>query len=313
MYGLVILRRAAIVLITMLVASIVIYGALYLAPGGPIAFLSSGRPLSPSALAALRHHYHLDDPFLQRYALWLWGVLHGDLGTSLVFRQGVVGLLGPRLVTTAYLLVYSGILILIVGNALGILAALREGVVSTAITTTTAIGIAVPAFITAVVLISVFAVNLGWFPVTGSGSGFFDRLHHLTLPAIALALPAIAYVARLTRAAVAEELGREHVQAAIGRGIPRRKVIYRHVVRNAMIPIVTVSGITLASLVAGTAVVETAFQVDGLGSFLISSVTNRDFPVVQAIALILVTGFILVNVIVDILYGVLDPRVREAV
>lgn len=313
MYALVILRRAAIVLITMLVASIVIYGALYVAPGGPIAFLSSGKPLSPEALAALRHEYHLDDPFVQRYLLWLGAVVHGDLGTSLVFRQSVAGLLGPRFVTTAYLLVYSGILILIFGNGLGIIAALRRGVVSTAITASTAIGIAVPAFITAVVLISIFAVNLGWFPVTGSGSGFADRIHHLTLPAIALALPAIAYVARLTCAAVSEELGREHVQAAIGRGIPRRTVVSRHVVRNAMIPIVTVSGITLASLVAGTAVVETAFQVDGLGSFLISSVTNRDFPVVQAIALILVTGFILVNVVVDILYGLLDPRIREAV
>jgi peptide/nickel transport system permease protein len=181
--------------------------------------------------------------------------------------------------------------------------------VDTSVIVTTTVLAAVPSFVAAIVLISVFAVKLGWFPALDAGAGFGDRLWHLTLPAIALALSALAIVARVTRVSVREELGREHVQTAVSRGLPGHLVLRRHVLRNAAIPITTVTGITIASLIALSAVVERAFSLNGLGSALVSAAASKDFAVVQGISLLLVTAFVVVNTVVDLLYAVLDPRV----
>jgi peptide/nickel transport system permease protein len=305
-----IVRRLGALVLTLLIASFVVYAALSLAPGDPLQTLSGGRPLSPAAKAALAAQYHLDEPFFERYVLWLWDVLHGDLGRSTVFHQDVWVLLKPRIATTLWLLVYAALLTLAVGVGLGLVAGLRGGFVRSAVTVTTAVAMAVPAFVAAVLLSVAFSVELGWFPVSGAGSGFADRIEHLTLPAIALALAGAAYVARLTRAAVAAEYGRDHVRTAVARGLPMPLVVRRHVLRNAAVPITTVAGITIASLIAGTVVVEQAFQLDGLGSFLVRAVDGRDFAVVQAITLLLVAAFVVVNTVVDSLYGILDPRLR---
>jgi peptide/nickel transport system permease protein len=196
------------------------------------------------------------------------------------------------------------------GIVLGLLSAMHKGRADTAILATTTVGIATPSFVAAIVMISVFTLTLHWFPAIGAGSGFTDRIWHLTMPAVALALAGTAYVARLTRAATNEELGKEHVDTARVRGIPERQIIRRHVLRNALIPITTVGGLTVAGLIAGSVVVENAFALNGLGSYLVTSVEQKDFPVVQAIALLLVTAFVVVNTIVDSLYGLIDPRVR---
>ncbi|MDQ2836074.1 MAG: ABC transporter permease [Actinomycetota bacterium] len=303
------LRRLLALAATLLASSFAIFGMLYLAPGSPIAFLSGGHQLSPQALAALQHRYGLDRPFLVRYWDWLVGSLHGDFGRSIAYNTSVGRLLAPRIVTTLGLVAYSSVLIIVAGVALGLISGLRGGATQLIIAGATTIGIAVPSFLASIVLITVFAVNLGWFPVFGPGTGFLDGLWHLTLPAIALALAGTAYVARLSRAAIAEELARDHVRTARGRGLPAGHVIRRHVVRNAMVPISTVAGLTVAGLIAGVAIIETAFGLSGIGSFLVESVTSKDFPVVQAIALILVTAFVVVNTIVDMLYSVLDPRI----
>jgi len=158
-------------------------------------------------------------------------------------------------------------------------------------------------------LLTVFAVGLGWFPVFGSGSGFVDQIWHLTLPAIALAFASVAYVSRITQASVEGELQREHVMTATARGLPRRLVIRRHVLRNASIPVATASGLIIAYLVVGAAVVEQSFSLNGLGSFLVASISRDDFPVVQAIALIVIVVFVVVNFAVDLLVSFLDPRV----
>jgi peptide/nickel transport system permease protein len=159
------------------------------------------------------------------------------------------------------------------------------------------------------VLILLFSVKLGWFPTLGNGTGFWSSVSHFTLPAIALAVSSLAIVARVTRAAVREEADREHVQTAISRGIPAHQLIRRHVLRNAAIPIATVSGITIASLIAVAAVVETAFSLNGLGAYLVQSAESKDLAVVQGISLVLVTAFVLINALVDVLYAALDPRV----
>jgi peptide/nickel transport system permease protein len=152
-------------------------------------------------------------------------------------------------------------------------------------------------------------VELHWFPALGNGTGFLSDVQHLTLPAIALAISSLAIVARVTRAAVREEADREHVQTAISRGIPARLILRRHILRNAAIPITTITGITIASLIAVDAVVETAFSLNGLGAFLVKAAEDKDLAVVQGISLVLVTAFVVVNMLVDILYAVLDPRV----
>jgi peptide/nickel transport system permease protein len=303
-----VLTRVAALVLTLLVASFLIFGALYLAPGDPATLLAGGRA-TPEVLEQIREANHLNDPVWTRYWDWLSGVLRGDLGESFVYRQSVTSLLAPRAGTTIYLVVYAAVIILGVGISLGLSSALRRRL-GAVVTVGTAVGMATPAFVAAILLITVFAVNLGWFPVFGSGEGFLDRLWHLTLPAIALALAWVAYVTQITKAAVREELAREHVETARSRGIPAPLIVRRHVFRNAMIPITTVAGLTVAGLIAGAVVVEQAFGLGGLGSFLVQAAGQKDFAVVQAIALLLVATFVIANAVVDLVNGLLDPRLR---
>jgi peptide/nickel transport system permease protein len=303
-------RRFVVLAATLAVASFAIYGALYLSPGSPIATLTGGRTPSPDAIQVLEQRYHLNDPFLVRYWHWLTAALTGDLGVSIPLHQDVSTLVAERAPTTGELVLYASVMIIAAGVALGVLAALRPGWVDTSVIVTTTISAAIPSFIAAIVLILVFGVDLRWFPTVGTGHGFFDGLYHLTLPALALAASSLALVARVTRAAVREELAKEHVQTAVSRGLPRRIVIRRHVLRNAAIPITTVSGLTIASLIALAAVVERAFAINGLGSYLVQAALSKDFAVVQGISLLLVAAFVVVNTMVDVLYAFLDPRVK---
>jgi peptide/nickel transport system permease protein len=296
-------------IVSLLVASFVIFTAIYLAPGNPIAALSGGRSIPPDSLKVLEARYHLDQPFLVQYWYWLTNALHGNLGISITLRENVSDLIASRVSTTAGLVLYSSILIIALGVGLGIVAGLRPGLLDTSTLVVTAISASLPAFVAAIVLILVFAVQLQWFPSIGNGIGFLDQVKHLTLPAFALAISSLAIVARVTRAAIREEARREHVQTAVSRGIPTAQLIWRHVLRNAAIPITTISGITVASLIAVAAVVEVVFGLAGLGAYLVQSAQSKDLAVVQGISLILVTAFVAVNVLVDVLYVVLDPRV----
>jgi peptide/nickel transport system permease protein len=293
----------------LLVSSFVIFAGLQLAPGSPLAALSGGRSLPPAAEAALRARYHLDDPFLAQYWHWLTAALHGDLGRSIALRENVSTIIGQRIGLTAELVALAGVIVVALGVGLGLLAGLRRGPVDTAVVVATAALAAIPSFVAAIALLSVFAVKLEWLPAIGGGSGFGDRLVHLVLPAVALAASAMAIVARVTRVSVREEMGREHVDTAVSRGIPRRLIIRRHVVRNAAIPIATVTGITILSLVAMSAVVEQAFDLNGIGATLVQAASGKDLALVQGIALVLVTIFVVGNTLVDLLYAVLDPRV----
>jgi peptide/nickel transport system permease protein len=302
--------RLAGLAVTLLLTSFVVYGALYLAPGNPIAILTGGRPVSQRTITAIQAEYGLNKPFVFSYLNWLEKVIGGNFGKSIVFRENVSTLITARVGTTAFLVAYAALLIIIFGVVLGVVSALRKGPADTAILAGTTVGIATPSFVAAIMMISVFTLGLHWFPAIGAGTGFADRLWHLTMPSAALALAGTAYVARLTRAAANEELAREHVDTARSRGIPEPLVVQRHVLRNALIPVTTVAGLTVAGLIAGSVVVENAFAVNGLGSYLVTSVEQKDFPVVQAITLLLVAAFVLVNSVVDVLYALIDPRVR---
>jgi peptide/nickel transport system permease protein len=304
-----VLTRLGALLATLLVASIVIYGALYVAPGDPSTLLA-GNKASPRTLEAIREQWHLDDPIYVRYWDWLSGVVRGDLGQSFTYKQSVASLIADRLATTALLIGYAFLVTLLVGVLLGVLGALRPRA-GGGITVLTSIGIATPTYVAAIVLITVFAVELGWFPVFGDGEGLPDRLEHLTLPAIALALAWTAFVAQLTKTAVHEEAENEHVATARSRGLSEAAIVRRHIVRNAMIPITTVLGITIAGLVAGTVVIEQSFNLNGIGSLLVQATSSKDFALVQGISLLLVTIFVVVNVAVDLVNAALDPRLRR--
>jgi peptide/nickel transport system permease protein len=301
-------RRLAGLVLTLLVASVVIYGALAIAPGDPAASLAGGNVPNPETLAQIRAEYHLDDPFWTQYWHWLSGLLTGDLGTSVVFRSDVADLLSGRIVNTLMLVAYAATLILVAGIGIGVLSALGGRRINTAATMVTTIAMATPSFVMAIVLIWIFATHLSWFPVFGSGTGFADKLRHLTLPAVALSLTYIAYVAQITRAAVRAELHSEHVDTARSRGLPPGSIVRHHVMRNASAPILAVSGLTVAGLFAGTAVAEQAFAVNGLGSLLVESASRQDLAVVQVLAMLMVAAFVVVNTIVDVVNVALDPR-----
>ncbi|WP_125612956.1 ABC transporter permease [Specibacter cremeus] len=303
-------KRLAGLVVVFFAASFLVFSLLYLAPGSPISFLLGNRSGTPEQIAAIRAQYHLDDPFLTRYAAWLGGILHGDLGQSIVYRQDVAALIGARIPTTAALVGYASVIILIVGVAIGLLAALRPGWVDATLRGGMTVALSTPPFVVGVLLILVFALSLGWFPVFGAGRGFADTVWHLTLPALALAGGGAAFLGRITRAATRGELARDHVETARARGLGESRVITRHVVRNALIPVVTVAGLTVASLVAGAVVVESVFAVDGLGSLLVRAILQRDFVVVQALVLLLVVTFIVINTIVDVIYLLVDPRIK---
>ncbi|WP_024756159.1 ABC transporter permease [Streptomyces exfoliatus] len=291
------------------VTSLVVFGAIHLAPGDPVTFLLHGRPATPEAVAALRTEYHLDDPLAVQYAKWLGGVLTGDFGTSAQFHQDVADLIGSRLPSTALLVAYAALLVTLIGVGSGILAALRPGPLDRTVLIGTGVATATPSFVSAIVLVSVFSVQLGWFPGPGGTPvGFSQQLYHLTLPAFALAMTFAGLLARVTRSAMLDELGREHVEVARARGVAGRTVVRRHVLRNALGPVVTVGGTMLAGLLISTSIVETAFDVPGLGSLLVQSVTAQDFSVVQAITLLSVAAFVLVNLVVDLLAPLIDPR-----
>ena len=293
---------------TILVATFVIFVGLTLAPGDPVARILGGKA-TDEARAAMREQLGLDDPLLVRYWNWLTGAVHGDFGTSLTSREDVSNLVVPRLGTTFLLVALAGLLVVVVGVGLGLLGGVSErGRPFVALLV--GLGVAVPSFVAANLLIGVFAVGLGWFPTYGSGDGLADQLWHLTLPAIALAIGYAAYVAQLSSAAIGEEAEREYVSTANSRGIPSSVVLRHHTLRNAALPVLTASGLAIAGLVAGTVIVEQTFAVDGIGALLVRSVTSRDYPVVLAISLIIVVTFVVVTTLIDLVQLALDPRER---
>ncbi|MEV7638851.1 ABC transporter permease [Streptomyces rubiginosohelvolus] len=302
-------RRVAEMTATLLAASFVVFGAMYLAPGSPASFLLTGRSASPEAVAAINAQYHLDDPFAVRYLRWLGDMAQGDFGRSLTYRTDVSRLIADRLPTTLLLIAMALTVVVAVGLLLGRIAAVRGGATDTAVLISTAIAVGTPSFVAAVPLQGLFAVKLGWFPSSGAGDGFLDTLWHLTLPAVALALYLIGMLARVTRSAMLDALGAEHVTVARSRGVPERHVIRRHVLRNALGTVLTTGGLIVSTLLVCTILVETAFSIGGIGQLLELATSTKDFPTVQAISLIIVALFMTVNLVVDLLLPVVDPRI----
>jgi peptide/nickel transport system permease protein len=295
----------------LLATSFIVFSFLHLAPGSPEQVLLAGKNVNEETRQAIRDQYRLDDPFLTQYWTWLTNALQGDLGQSIIFRDDVSSVVTPRIAPTVQLAAYALVLIAIFGLGLGVASGIkRHGKLDTSVSIFTLVGSSISTYVSGILLITVFSVALGWFPVFGLGDEGLDRIYHLTLPAIALAIALSAFVARVTRAGLGTALGQEFVETARSRGFSERRVIGKHAMRSAMIPVITVGGLVFGFLITGAVLVEYTFGLNGLGALLIQAVRTKDFAVVQAVTLLFTFAFILINLAVDLLYAVIDPRVR---
>lgn len=293
------------------ITSFVVYAGMYFSPTSPLNSLVGGRNATAEQIAAVTKKYHLDASLPEQYWRWLTGVFSGDMGDSFIYHDSVASIIVARIPTTLMLIGYASLLIVVVGIGLGVLSGFAGKTIDQVIRALFAFGISIPGFVAATTLIATFAVAIPLFPSFGAGQGLLDRIWHLTLPAIALALSNIAYVGKITRSSIMQNRSKDFVWAADARGIAPATTRRRTVLRNALLPVFTVCGLTIAGLLAGSVVIETVFSLDGLGSLLIAAITQKDFALVQMISLILVSAFVLMSAIVDVLYGLVDPRVRE--
>ncbi|CAN0652987.1 ABC transporter permease [Nitratireductor aquimarinus] len=307
------LKRIAIGLATLLVASAVVFSVLEIIPGDP-ALLMLGMNAEPDTLAALREQMGLNQPVFLRYLDWVSGLAVGDFGTSYTYSSPVLELIGERVMVSLPLALISLFLSTVIALPVGIFAAARRGKPADTITMGAAqVGVAIPNFWFALLLIYLFAVWLrlvpaGGFP--GWDAGIWAGLKALILPAIALALPQAAILARVTRSAMLEVLGEDYIRTARAKGMPRRIVLWHHALRNALIPVLTILGLQFAFLLAGTIIIENVFYLPGLGRLVFQAITQRDLIVVEGVVMLLVATVIIVNILVDIGYAIVDPRLR---
>jgi peptide/nickel transport system permease protein len=309
--GLYVLRRLALTVVLLVVVSFAAFSLLYITPGSPAQDLIGDRAVTPKVLAAITAKYHLNEPFFEQFGRWLGQVvLHLNFGTSIQTGQSVGSMLSESFGVTGFLALYASVIAIVGGIPLGVLAAVRRRRATDRVVVGTTVFVSsTPVFVSGVLLLYLFAVVLKVFPSYGAGSGFADRLWHLTLPAITLGAAIMALVVKLTRTAVSNTLEQDYVAFARARGVSRRRVLVRHAMRNALVPIVTAGGLVLTAVLGGSVLTEVTFSLPGLGEMLISGVNNKDYPVVQGVALVIAASVVLVNLIVDVLYTVIDPRI----
>jgi peptide/nickel transport system permease protein len=304
-------RRLLVLPVLLILISLGVFSLVYLAPGSVEQALLGARPATPALLAQIRAEYHLNDPFITQYLLWAARALHLNFGTSIQFDEPVWTIIRQNLFPTLILGIYGFIIVMALGVPLGALAAFRRRTgVDRSVIGLTVIGVSMPAFASGVFLLYVFSVFLGWFPIYGEGSGVTGRLWHLALPALALALTAMALVVKLTRAGMIAALDQDYVAFAQARGVPWRQIFWHYALRNALIPVITSAGLILGYMLTGAVLVEVTFALPGIGSTLVGAVSFKDAPLVQGIAMMLATIIVIVNLLTDIAYLVVDPRVR---
>jgi peptide/nickel transport system permease protein len=295
----------------LLFISFATFSLLYIAPGSPVQTLLGGHAATPKLVASLEAKYHLNEPFFKQYWEYLKGLLHFDFGTSSHSGAPVADLLQQAFPITLFLGVYAFLITIISGVIAGMAASLRHRTrVDRGIVALSVVGVSMPAFASGFFLMYVFSIQLGVFPAIGAGEGFTGHLSHLTLPAIALAIGGCALVVKLTRAAMVNSLEQDYVTFARARGLRNGHVIRMYALRNALIPIISGGGLVLAYVLTGAVLVEVTFVIPGLGSMLVEAVAAKDVPVVQAVALIFAFVIVAVNLVVDLLYLAVDPRIH---
>lgn len=300
------LRRLLLTIPVLLGVATLVFSLVHFVPGDPVQAML-GESASPREVAALRHTLGLDRPLYVQYGTFLKGAVTGDLGTSLRTNQPVAVAIAERLPATLELAIAAMLVATLVAVPLGVLAAVRAGThVDHAATLLALVGVSVPSFWLGPLLAIVLSVEWGWLPVSGRGT-----LGHLVLPAVTLGAPLAAVLGRMTRASLLEELREFYVLAARARGVSRTRAILGHAFRNSLVPILTVFGLLLGSVLTGAVITESIFSWPGVGRLLVQSIAARDYPAVQGCVLLIAVTYVSVNVVVDLLYGVLDPRVRQ--
>lgn len=308
------LHRLVSLLASLVVASLVIFAAVEIVPGDPARFML-GINAQPDTVAALRAELGLDRSLAERYLGWVGGLFTGDLGVSYTYRSPVSEIVAERLQVSLPLAVYALVLTVVIAFPVGMLAAgSRGGAVDTLFTGATQLGIAVPNFWFALLLILLFSVNLGWFSAGGFPgweAGLLTGLQALTLPAIALALPQASILARVLRSSLIDTLSDDYIRTARAKGLSAGQALRRHALRNAMIPVFTIIGLQFSFLIAGAVIIENVFFLPGLGRLVLQAITQRDLIVVESVVMLLVLAVILVNFVVELAYAWIDPRLRK--
>ncbi|MGE5200515.1 MAG: ABC transporter permease [Acidobacteriota bacterium] len=308
-----IVRRLIATIPVMGVVAIFVFSLLYLAPGDPAAVIA-GDLATEADIARIHHQLGLDEPFLVRFGTWIWGVVHGDLGISIFTNLPVWKLIQQRLEPTVALTVSTLILSVLLAVPMGVVAAWRAGAwLDRAVMGFAVLGFSLPPFVLAYVLILVFSVQLEWLPVQGYVSirdGLAPFLQHLVLPSTALGLIYAALIARITRTSMLEVLSQDYIRTAHAKGLASREVLVGHALKNAAVPIATIIGIGVALLIGGVIVTETVFAIPGIGRLTVDAILRRDYPIIQGVVLLFSAAYVVVNLLVDLSYTLLDPRVR---
>jgi len=307
------LTRMSGMLVVLSLVAVLVFALTRVAPGDPVAVLL-GDQATAADIARVQRLYGLDRSLPEQFALWLEQLARGNLGDSIFLQRPVTQALWERAEPTALLALMAVVIATLIGVPCGVVSAVFRGSAwDQALTGFAMLGASVPSFWFGLVLMQIFAVSLGWFPVSGygePGASLAQRLHCLVLPATVLGVLNSALIIRFTRASMLDVLGEDYVRTARAKGLPERRVIFKHALRNALVPIVTVIGLTVALMIGGAVVTETVFGLPGVGNLVVSAVTRRDYPVIQGALLIVAAIYVVINFLVDLLYTVVDPRVR---
>ena len=306
-------RRLAATLPVLLVVAVLVFLMLRLTPGDPAAVLA-GDAASTEQIARIRAGLGLDRSLPEQFAIWVGRMLSGDLGQSFYYKMPVTELIGQRIEPTVSLAVLTISIAVLIAVPLGVLAAWRfGGALDRSLMAFSVLGFSIPVFVLAYLLIWLVSLKLGWLPVQGYkrfGDGVLPWLQHLLLPSITLSVIYIALIARVTRASVLETLGEDYIRTARAKGLAEKRVLIRHALANAAVPIVTVIGIGVALLIGGVVVTESVYAIPGLGRLTVDAVLARDFPTIQGVILLFSFAYVLINLLVDVSYLFLDPRIR---
>jgi peptide/nickel transport system permease protein len=306
-------RRILATIPVMLVVALFVFSLLYIAPGDPAAIIA-GDQATPADIERIRESLGLDRPYLVRFGDWLWHILHGDLGTSIFTNLPVTHMIAQRIEPTLSLMLLTIVFSIVIAIPLGVLAAWKHGTwIDRAVMVVSVLGFSVPVFVFGYLLAYVFALQLDWLPVQGFTSisdGVWPFLQGLILPTVALGLIYVALLARITRATMLDVLSQDYVRTAKAKGVGQRAVLFVHALKNAAVPIVTVIGNGVALLIGGAVVTESVFAIPGLGRLTVDAILRRDYPIIQGVVLLFSVTYVLVNLVVDLLYTVFDPRIR---
>jgi peptide/nickel transport system permease protein len=297
----------------MFIVSAVIFFLIRLTPADPISSITSGRHISDETRASLTAQYHLDRSLPEQYFIWIGNALRGDFGDSFRRRQPVAALFAARFPVTIQLVLMSSLMAVILAIPAGVICAVKKNTAFDRIVSGFMVFcVSSPVFLNAIILMLIFALRLRWFPPFGAGQGFIDNLYHLALPAFALSLNMVALMGRITRDRMTGELSSMYALALTAKGTRFRRIVTVHCLKNTLIPVITVAGIQTGAMVVGAVLVENVFALGGIGALLVEGIQTSDYPVVQTIMLFLVLLFLLINLVIDLVYVIIDPRIRAA-